>query len=302
MKRILSIIIPLAAVMALMAPGAAFGQQPTPTPKPKGGGGGPPQGFKPQITQPTQPIHKPVVTSTPPPKVNYQKSVVQHTAVATPTPGPKYHKPVVNNNISNTSNAVNTKNVTKNAVVNKNTNTNMATQGQGQGKPQFKKGGQPGSGQPLVINNKTFVHKTPSVVQNKSWSGPKGGGKFNRANNFGGHWVDASAVPSGWSHYGDHDWHGHHYRWFNGGWLIVDNGFWPAGYYPLTGGSKMWNAQAELANMGYYDGEVDGVAGPETREAIANFQSDNDLPVDGHLNPPTQVALGLEPPDYVGNN
>jgi peptidoglycan hydrolase-like protein with peptidoglycan-binding domain len=61
----------------------------------------------------------------------------------------------------------------------------------------------------------------------------------------------------------------------------------------------MWNAQAELANMGYYNGDVDGVPGPQTRQAIADYQADNNLPVDGRLNPPTQVSLGLEPPDYA---
>jgi len=39
---------------------------------------------------------------------------------------------------------------------------------------------------------------------------------------------------------------------------------------------------------------VNGIPDPDTRQAIADYQADNQLPVDGHLNPPTQEALGLE--------
>ena len=55
----------------------------------------------------------------------------------------------------------------------------------------------------------------------------------------------------------------------------------------------MASAQQQLANDGYYNGAIDGVPGPATRQAIANFQSDNNLPVTGHLNVPTRQSLGL---------
>jgi len=39
--------------------------------------------------------------------------------------------------------------------------------------------------------------------------------------------------------------------------------------------------QAQLAEIGKYDGEVDGLVGPKTRDAIAAYQRDNNVPVDG---------------------
>ena len=42
--------------------------------------------------------------------------------------------------------------------------------------------------------------------------------------------------------------------------------------------------QADLARLGYYTREIDGVMGSGTRAAIAAFQTDKGLPPDGHLN------------------
>ncbi len=273
MKRILSLI-PLAAVLALMAPVAAYAAA-TPTPQPKG----PPPG-KPVVQPHPQVVHTPIVTHTPPPKPIIHQPIVKPGPQPTPppkgTPPAFYKKPVVN----------------QNAPVNKPGPTPTFTKGVNTHKPLA---GNPGGNAPIVNNN---IH----IKQNKNWAGPQahggggGGGQFTQANNYGGHWVAGNIHPD-WSHGGEHVWNGHHWRWFNGGWLIVDGGFWPAGYYNYySGPSKMYDAQAELANMGYYDGAVDGVAGPETRQAIANYQTDYGLPVDGHLNPPTQESLGLVPP------
>jgi peptidoglycan hydrolase-like protein with peptidoglycan-binding domain len=41
--------------------------------------------------------------------------------------------------------------------------------------------------------------------------------------------------------------------------------------------------QGALARRGYYDGQIDGVAGPGTRSAIREFQHDNGLPVTGRI-------------------
>jgi peptidoglycan hydrolase-like protein with peptidoglycan-binding domain len=41
--------------------------------------------------------------------------------------------------------------------------------------------------------------------------------------------------------------------------------------------------QAELARRGYYRGSVDGVLGPESRDAIRSFQARNGLPVTGRI-------------------
>jgi len=53
------------------------------------------------------------------------------------------------------------------------------------------------------------------------------------------------------------------------------------------------NAQDELAQQGYYRGEVDGILGPETSRAITRFQSNQGLRVTGVLTRDTVEALGL---------
>ena len=54
------------------------------------------------------------------------------------------------------------------------------------------------------------------------------------------------------------------------------------------------NAQAKLAQQGYYHGEIDGILGPETGRAIARFQSNQGLRVTGVLTRDTIGALGLQ--------
>ena len=53
------------------------------------------------------------------------------------------------------------------------------------------------------------------------------------------------------------------------------------------------NAQEELAQQGYYRGEIDGILGPEMSRAIARFQSNQGLRVTGVLTRDTVNALGL---------
>jgi peptidoglycan hydrolase-like protein with peptidoglycan-binding domain len=49
--------------------------------------------------------------------------------------------------------------------------------------------------------------------------------------------------------------------------------------------------QGALAQRGYYDGQIDGVAGPGTRSAIREFQRDNGLPVTGRIDSQLVQAL-----------
>ena len=55
--------------------------------------------------------------------------------------------------------------------------------------------------------------------------------------------------------------------------------------------------QERLAQLGYYNGPVDGVFGPTTRDAVANYQIANQLNVTGSLSPDTMQSLGLPQPD-----
>jgi len=53
--------------------------------------------------------------------------------------------------------------------------------------------------------------------------------------------------------------------------------------------------QGRLRDMGYYHGGIDGVWGPDTEQAVAQFQQRNGLQPNAELNPATVTALGLSP-------
>ena len=48
-----------------------------------------------------------------------------------------------------------------------------------------------------------------------------------------------------------------------------------------------------LGRLGYYHGLVDGIMGPQTRGAIAAFESRNGMTVDGAISQPLLATLGL---------
>lgn len=52
-------------------------------------------------------------------------------------------------------------------------------------------------------------------------------------------------------------------------------------------------AQSKLAGLGYYKGTVDGNYGPQTAQAVQQFQADNNLPVSGRLDLKTLSSLGI---------
>ena len=51
--------------------------------------------------------------------------------------------------------------------------------------------------------------------------------------------------------------------------------------------------QQRLGRLGYYRGVVDGVMGPQTRAAIAGFESRNGMAVDGTISRSLLDTLGL---------
>jgi len=65
------------------------------------------------------------------------------------------------------------------------------------------------------------------------------------------------------------------------------------GYGNAYADSTVASAQQQLAREGYYRGQIDGVLGPETRAAIAQFQTNHGLRVTGALTTDTLGALGL---------
>jgi hypothetical protein len=53
------------------------------------------------------------------------------------------------------------------------------------------------------------------------------------------------------------------------------------------------NVQATLQEMGYYKGEVDGLLGPLTREALTGYQTDHGMTVTAVIDEPTLDSLGM---------
>lgn len=53
-------------------------------------------------------------------------------------------------------------------------------------------------------------------------------------------------------------------------------------------------AQKKLKKAGYYNGPVDGIAGPQTRDAIIEYQRKEGLTVTGRLDSDTRIRLDLD--------
>ncbi len=96
----------------------------------------------------------------------------------------------------------------------------------------------------------------------------------------------------------------------SGGWYYWNAGWWyPAwgyapnasyaydgpiyGYNGLTPDQVIANVQATLQQQGFYRGEVDGLLGPYTREALANYQRQHGLNVTSAIDRPTLESLGM---------
>jgi hypothetical protein len=115
-------------------------------------------------------------------------------------------------------------------------------------------------------------------------------------------------------------------RWyaFNGSdWIGLDAGYYPWNYYPYytynyypydyyvsapdnvppdyqgttaaapAPDATVQTVQVELTQLGYYNGPVDGLFGPTTRDALASYQTSKGLTVTGSLSPDTLQSLGL---------
>jgi peptidoglycan hydrolase-like protein with peptidoglycan-binding domain len=92
------------------------------------------------------------------------------------------------------------------------------------------------------------------------------------------------------------------YYW-NAGYWFPAWGYNPTAYYAWSGPIYAYNnlppdqvianVQAELQQQGYYQGEVDGLIGPLTRGAIADYQRDHGLYVTSAIDRPTLQSLGM---------
>jgi Putative peptidoglycan binding domain len=113
----------------------------------------------------------------------------------------------------------------------------------------------------------------------------------------------------------DRGWWGSHHNnlsLIGGGWYYWDSGYWypawgyddSAAYYPYDGpiyvgrhvrpfDQVVADVQSVLQEQGYYHGEVDGLVGPLTQEALATYQSAQGLPPTAAVDEPTLESLGL---------
>jgi peptidoglycan hydrolase-like protein with peptidoglycan-binding domain len=97
-----------------------------------------------------------------------------------------------------------------------------------------------------------------------------------------------------------------------GGYYFFNNNYWfpawgyspSAQYYaydgPIYAGHHaeppdkvIADVQAVLQQMGYYKGEVDGLLGPLTREALTAYQGEQGLAQTATIDEPTLDALGM---------
>ena len=58
-------------------------------------------------------------------------------------------------------------------------------------------------------------------------------------------------------------------------------------------GSDVTTIQTKLKRWGYYNGNIDGIYGSQTRKAVIYFQQTNGLTPDGIVGPQTAQALGM---------
>jgi Putative peptidoglycan binding domain len=143
------------------------------------------------------------------------------------------------------------------------------------------------------------------VVVTNNWRGPNFTGRqYTPFRNYQSQWHD-----SDW-------WRHHHDRivfvtvftqpfpfFFDAGYWYPCWGYYPGAYYPYDGpiygydglppDQVITNVQTQLQNAGYYSGPIDGVLGPLTRAAIADYQSDHGLVITAAIDEPTVVSLGL---------
>ena len=126
------------------------------------------------------------------------------------------------------------------------------------------------------------------------------GSKYTVFRNYSSQWHDRN-----W-------WRGRYNRvvFVYGGWYAWNSGYWipawgyaPNAYYaydgPIYGYNGLppdqvtANVQSALQQQGYYHGEVDGLLGPLTRAAVADYQRDHGLYTTSTIDQPTLQSLGI---------
>jgi hypothetical protein len=136
------------------------------------------------------------------------------------------------------------------------------------------------------------------IERSEQWQGPQ----YEVFRSYRPEWHD-----QGWyrSHYNRVELIGGGYYFWNAGYWYPAWGFDPSAQYyaydgPIYVGHRaeppdkvIADVQAVLQEMGYYKGEVDGLLGPLTREALTAYQADNGLTTTAAIDQPTLDSLGM---------
>jgi hypothetical protein len=139
---------------------------------------------------------------------------------------------------------------------------------------------------------------TRRIERSEQWQGPQ----YEVFRSYRPEWHD-----QGWyhSHYNRVELIGGGYYFWNAGYWYPAWGYNPSAQYyaydgPIYVGHRaeppdkvIADVQAVLQEMGYYRGEVDGLLGPLTREALTAYQTDNGLTTTAAIDQPTLDSLGM---------
>lgn len=174
--------------------------------------------------------------------------------------------------------------------------------------------------QPRIHRNPTVTH-VPRVTPNVRPEADRRS-RHRDDQDVNGNWRHRNSSDNSWQHARrrHHRQHRHRDWWrsrysrfalFGTGYYFWDGGYWfpaygydPAyntysyeepiyGYGDLEPAQVIANVQTELQRLGYYRYAVDGLMGPMTRAAIADFQRDNGLAITAAIDEPTLQTLGL---------
>jgi hypothetical protein len=196
--------------------------------------------------------------------------------------------------------------------------------------PRFSSMGHPSSRQPVfdgrpnrsvtsnITSNRAAMASTVRPSQTVPQRGSNGRIDHHIAERHEGNW------HGDWDRRHAHFDHGHFFVFINGFWCGLDDGFFPWDYLPYypndyypydyyadvdpndnngasydtapADSATIQAVQRQLLSLGYYDGSIDGVFGPSTRDAVANYQIANHLNVTGSLSPDTIQSLGVIQP------
>jgi hypothetical protein len=139
---------------------------------------------------------------------------------------------------------------------------------------------------------------------------------------------NAANWHSDWDRRHSHFFHNRFFVFDDGFWFGLDPGFFPWDYYPYYAydyypydyypgyyadvepyyydegvysdtpvqDPTVSAVQTDLTQQGYYNGPVDGIYGPATRDAVAKYQIAKGLDVTGSLSPATLQSLQLPQP------